>query len=63
MGRKELFHDSVETLIEMTHQVDVSGCGEGKVLEEFGFGSGAVEGQNLQCAEADNSLGRPPIHI
>ena len=47
----------------MTHQVDVGGCGEGKVLEEFGFGSGAVEEQNLQCAEADNSLGRLPIHI
>jgi hypothetical protein len=45
-------------LIETTRQMDIGGCGEGEVLEEFGFGDCAAEGQGSQRAEADDPLGR-----
>lgn len=46
--REEFVHESLMALIETTCQVDIGGCGEGEVLEKFGFGDGAAESQGSQ---------------
>ena len=61
MRREEFFHESVVTLVETTHQIDIGGCGKGKVLEEFGFGDETVESQSSKCVEADDSFRWLPV--